>query len=249
MRFIELHHNSIYGYSDLTERKFTVFNSDTEQLFKEHLDSQPHNWEYRNKEITYQRNEYGHRNKSINELSDDFILCSGCSLTEGIGLHNDDIYPTLLSKSLNKDVYNLGLASSGQDLIYYNLSLWFGNIKKKPKLVVIQDTYNDRAFIDKNGGILPLGPWFDRIPKDMLTNMETENFKSLVLSEFSEHYNVIMKQMFLSHMASLNIPVITIDPDDFKPLDFARDLKHPGVKTHRHITDLVLKAVEASSIL
>lgn len=248
MRFIELHHNSIYGYSDLTERKFTVFNSDTEQLFNESLATQPADWEYRHKEIVYQRNEYGHRSKSVNDMTD-FILCTGCSLTEGIGLHNDDIYPSLLGKELNLDVYNLGLASSGQDLIYYNLSLWFKNIQKKPKLIVIQDTYDDRAYIPKNGGILPLGPWFDRIPKGLLTNTETDNFKNLVMSEFSEHYNNLMKDMFLNHVKDLNIPVIVVNPDKFIPLDYARDLKHPGVKTHEFVKNEVLKEVQANNIL
>lgn len=249
MRFIELHNNSIYGYSDLTERKFTVFNSDTEQLFNENLSSQPEEWEYRSKDITYTRNEYGHRSKPINELHDDFILVTGCSLTEGIGLSIDDIYPTLLGKELQKDVYNLGLASSGQDLIYYNLSLWIKNIKKKPSLIVIQDTYDDRAYIPKNGGILPLGPWFDRIPKGLLTDTESENFKNLVLSEYSQHYNYIVKEMFLNHMRDLDISVIVVAPDMFSPLDYARDLKHPGVKTHQFVCSEVLKEVRANNIL
>lgn len=256
MKYFELHNKTLFGYSDLTVRPFTVFNSDSAELFEESKTTQPADWIYRDKLIVYERNEVGHRTKSINDLADDFILYTGCSFTEGIGLATEDIYPTLVSTALGVDSYNLALASSGPDLIYTNLNLWFKNVKKLPKAVVIQHTFPDRAYIPKNGGILPLGPWFPRIPKGLLTEDEKKSFENLVLSEFCEHYFLQMREQFNALMAALGITVIEISPDGYhvegsiaemKTLDLARDLKHPGVESHSAIAARVVEAIRASS--
>lgn len=247
MKYFQLNLDTLYGYSDLTVRPFTVFNSDNEETFKENLLSQPDDWTYRKKEIVYERNEFGHRTKSLSDLREDFILFTGCSFTEGIGLATEDTYPAIVSEDLRLDFYNLALASSGPDLIYKNLTLWFKNVKRLPKYVVIQQTYPDRAFIPKNGGILPLGPWFPRIPKGLLTPEEKDRFEHLVMSEACEHYFDIMREQFNLYMNTLNIRVIEIDPDSIEKLDFARDLKHPGIVSHRSIASRVFQAIQASS--
>jgi hypothetical protein len=258
MKYFELQNNTIFGYSDLTVRPFTVFNSDSESLFAESLKTQPEDWIYRTKKIIYERNEFGHRAVPLHSLPDDFILTTGCSFTEGIGLATEDIFPTLVANAYGIGCYNLALASSGPDLIYENLMLWFRNIKKNPKYVIIQHTFPDRAYIPKNKGILPLGPWFPRIPKGLLEDSEKSKFEYLVNSNFCEHYFNIMRNMFNLYMKSLGIPVIEISPDGFtvagahatfRTLDYARDLKHPGIKSHREIASQVVQAIGANSSL
>lgn len=256
MKYIELHNNTIYGYSDIVERPFTVFNSDSESLFEDNLKTAPKDWIYRDKQISYKRNQFGHRSKDISNLADEFILITGCSLAEGIGLAEEDTFPHLIAKELGLDYYNLAVASSGPDLIYKNLSLWFDNIKRKPSMIIIQHTFPDRAFIPKNGGILPLGPWFDRIPKGMLERNETDAFENLIVSEFAEHYFHIMRSQFNTMCKSLAIPVYEIAPPrlsldgvvaQIETKDFARDLKHPGIESHRAVASQVVRAIVANS--
>ena len=247
MKYFELHQNTLYGYSDLVTRPFTVFNSDSESLFQENLQSQSADWIYRTKEIVYERNEFGHRSKSVVDIDSDFILVTGCSYAEGIGLASKDTFASVVATQLGLDYYNLALASSGPDLIYHNLSLWFKNIKKIPKYVIIQQTFPDRAYIAKNEGILPLGPWFPRIPKGLVTEDEKTKFEHLVMSNMCEHYYKIMRDQFTAHMDSLGVKVVEILAGEFKELDVARDLKHPGIASHQEAAVQVLKAIQASS--
>lgn len=249
MKYFDIQDNKCFGYEDKSFKNFTVFNSDSKLIFEENLKSQDTDWIYRSKIISYSYNELGHRTKSLKNLNTEFILFTGCSFTEGIGLALEDIYCDIVSNKLKIDYYNLGLASSGPDLIFHNLSLWFKNVNIKPKAVVIQHTFPDRVYIPKNGGILPLGPWFQRIPKEMIESNERRQFESLMISEFANHYANIMRDIFLAHMASLNIPVIEILPENIPKLDYARDMKHPGILSHQKLAIQVAQEVLANNIL
>jgi hypothetical protein len=130
--------NDFLGYH--TAKHNELFSgSDSEQLYKQNLQSKPNDWYYRTNEISYVRNNNGHRCKNIEDIDlDNYILIIGCSQTEGIGLKIEDTYPYLLSKKLNCDYYNLGICATGIDVLNYNLVTWFAKIKKPPKLLVVQ---------------------------------------------------------------------------------------------------------------
>ena len=82
---------------------------DSEENLHINLASQPNDWYYRNKTITYQYNEYGHRCKSIHDIDlDNYILFAGCSHTEGVGLELETTFPYLVSNQLGNDYYNMG---------------------------------------------------------------------------------------------------------------------------------------------
>jgi len=130
--------NDFLGYH-ITEHNVLFSGSDSEQLYKQHLESKPNDWYYRINEISYVRNNNGHRCKNIEDIDlDNYILVIGCSQTEGIGLKIEDTYPYLLSKNLNCDYYNLGICGTGIDVLNYNLVTWFTKIKKPPKLLIVQ---------------------------------------------------------------------------------------------------------------
>ena len=247
MKYFDIQDNKLFGYEDKTTKEFTVFNSDSKDVYEENLKIRPADWIYRTKQISYEYNELGHRSKSHNDVANEFILFTGCSFTEGVGLAKEDIYCHVAADKLNVDYYNLGLSSSGPDLIFHNLALWFTHIRRNPRAVVIQHTFPDRAYIPKNGGILPLGPWFQRIPNGMLESSERLRFESLIASEFANHYAKIMRDAFLAHMTSLNIPVIELGPD-IETVDYARDIKHPGILSHQLLAEQVVQAAVANNI-
>lgn len=130
--------NDFLGYPT-TEHNVLFSGSDSEQLYKQNLESKPNDWYYRTNEISYVRNNNGHRCKNIEDIDlDNYILTIGCSQTEGIGLKIEDTYPYILSKNLNCDYYNLGICGTGIDVLNYNLVTWFSKVKKSPKLLIVQ---------------------------------------------------------------------------------------------------------------
>lgn len=130
--------NDFIGYHP-DEHNVLFSGSDTEELYQENLKKQPSNWYYRDKQITYNRNSNGHRCKEVQDIDlDNYILFSGCSHSEGIGLELENTYPYLISKSLSCDYYNLGLGGTGYDALLHNLITWFSKVKRKPKVVIIQ---------------------------------------------------------------------------------------------------------------
>jgi hypothetical protein len=139
--------NDFLGYHPL-EHNVSFSGSDSEQLYLENLKSKPVDWYYRTNKISYERNSNGHRCKEINDIDlDNYILFTGCSHTEGIGLELETTYPYLLSKQLNCDYYNLSVGGTSTDTISYNLMTWFAKVKKPPKLLILQWSENLRFIL------------------------------------------------------------------------------------------------------
>lgn len=113
--------------------------TDTEQKFQKVKKTLGKDWEYTNTKISYIINSNGHRSAEISDIDlNNYILCTGCSITSGIGIPVLSRYSDIVSSSLNCDLYNLAIASTGNDVIFYNLVTWFAEVKYKPKLVIIQ---------------------------------------------------------------------------------------------------------------
>ena len=61
--------------------------TDSEERYLESIKTQPNDWYYKDRSFTYSYNEYGHRSKNISDIDlDNYILFTGCSHTEGVGL-------------------------------------------------------------------------------------------------------------------------------------------------------------------
>lgn len=120
-----------------TVEKFS--GGDSKKLFLDNLKTSEVDWFYRDVEITYAYNEYGHRCKNIFDIDlDNYILFTGCSHTEGIGLELEKTYPYQIASELGYDYYNLAIAGTGIDVMMYNLNMWFLVVPKKPKFLVVQ---------------------------------------------------------------------------------------------------------------
>jgi hypothetical protein len=123
-------------------------------------ESQPEDWYYRDKKITYSFNAFGHRSKDIKDLDfDNYLLFIGCSHTQGVGVELEKTYPYLISSKLKCDYYNLAISATGIDVVEYNLLTWFFKFNKKPKAVIAQ-LPDHRRFISMYPGynnILPNG--------------------------------------------------------------------------------------------
>jgi hypothetical protein len=235
---IKFFQNQLYG-STATNLNFSKFGSDSYEEFEKIAKTQPSDWEYFTKEITYQRNSYGHRCKEIADLNSEFILFVGCSLTEGISLAIEDTYAYKLSKDLNIDYYNLGVSACGPDLTSLNISYWFKNIKRVPKFIVLQWPAVNRKFerIEENS-LIPIGAWIiDRF--NFVDEKLKQNFISGVDSNYFSHYFDVLRLTTIAYLSALNIPVIELFADDFDRIDLARDLTHPGIKSNDRIVSII----------
>jgi hypothetical protein len=170
-------------------------------------------------------------------------MFTGCSITEGIALALEDTYPYLVAKELNKEYYNLALNGFGPDMVTLNLSNWFKYIKTKPSLVVIQWPEIHRKFeIDKNGDAVPIGPWNDRsdnteyISKDMW-----KDYEKVVTTPYMQHYFNVLRTTTITYLESMGIPVIELMPHEIETIDYARDLAHPGIESHKLLASKILR--------
>lgn len=220
---------------------------DTEELFIKNKKNQPDDWYYHTNSISYKYNNNGHRCKDANELDfDNYILFTGCSHTEGIGLQLETSYPYILAKELNCDYYNLSLSASGVDILEYNLLTWFYKYNKKPKFVFIQWPDHSR-FMSLYPGykhLIPNGSW---------CNTEEER-KFFVSGETTGFFNA---RKFIS-MNLINIlvdvPTITVNLNSlaiydnyslsWKKEDHARDMAHFGIKSHMKLKNMLLTNLE-----
>jgi lysophospholipase L1-like esterase len=218
--------------------------SDAEVKFKQSLITQSPDWEYRSIDFDYRMNSYGHRSKDITELDlDNYILCVGCSYTEGVGVPVEKRYTDLLANKLNCDLYNMGLGGTGNDVIFYNLVTWFSKIKNKPKFVIVQWSDPTR-FVLAGPTISQHGVWDNHNTEFIATGDENTYFQSKT---------AIFKQLIRT---IVDVPLIELPWEDFHDdrilcaepkhelrelghlsIDLARDLMHPGIKSNELLAE------------
>lgn len=118
--------------------------SDDEENLNKRLKTEPADWYYRSANISYSFNSLGHRSVEPHEIDfDNYILTTGCSHTEGIGVALEDSYAYVLSKRLGCDYYNLGLGGTGIDTVIHNLTMWLSRYKP-PKALIVQWPHHAR---------------------------------------------------------------------------------------------------------
>jgi hypothetical protein len=205
--------------------------------------------------IIHQYNKFGHRTKQIEDLdTNNYILFTGCSHTEGAGLEIDQIYTHHVAKMTNMDYYNMGLGSSGNDIIFYNLMSWLTKYSHKPKLIVIQWSYSFRyaRFIESSNidNIETEGSW-----------SKNECAKFTVWGENIGYFSLHNK-MYYNLIKQLNIPTINIVipsneqvdfiTDNYIPMvwiDYAKDNMHTGIKSNLLQSEKIINHIKNKGIL
>ena len=83
--------DNILGYSPEFRDELFFHGKDSKVNFEANKKKLGDLWYYTNNQITYKRNSLGHRSIEPAVLNlDNYIVCAGCSITEGIGVevHN-----------------------------------------------------------------------------------------------------------------------------------------------------------------
>jgi hypothetical protein len=227
------------GYNPNQSLKFS--GSDNEDRFEKHSKTQPQDWYYRNAEITYDYNEYGHRCKNVSEIDlDNYILFSGCSHTEGIGLELEKTFPYLISNNLGIDYYNLALGGSGIDIMTYNLIAWINTVKKPPKAVVITWTYETRFLSIRDDDSMSLNLAASAPLSGRISPVDNTS-KFMILGEdigyFASKKKLSQKMIRLCYNDST---IVETNVNNHSNFDFARDLMHFGIMSQQVIAKKIL---------
>lgn len=225
MRFNEI----FIGY---TPSRTTYFSgSDIVERYLQNLKTQPEDWYYRSNKVIYDINRYGHRSKNIEDIDlDNYILFTGCSHAEGIGLELEKTFPYLTANDLGIDYYNLALGGSGIDVMTYNLIMWINTVKKLPKALIIMWPQSSRfARLDDTAESLSL-----EVPS-CATSIDSENF--MVIGDkinFFQTVRVMSKKIIKS---AYPCKTVYLDSGILCNGDKARDLSHAGILSNRLMAD------------
>jgi hypothetical protein len=131
-------------YEETRNQTINFYSTDDEETFYKNNKKLGKEWKYHNSTIEYKFNSSGYRTKEITDLNKDFLLTFGCSYTEGVGLHQNELWCEDIAKHINLDLYNHAKQATGIDIQYYNAMLWNMNQMPKPKLVIVQWPYKTR---------------------------------------------------------------------------------------------------------
>ena len=93
---------------------------------------------YSDTNVKYTFNEMGYRTHSFDSIEKDFVLCFGCSYTEGVGVGDADTWPAKLQSHSGTQTINLGMGGGSTQSIMINSTQWIRSGMPKPSCVVIQ---------------------------------------------------------------------------------------------------------------
>jgi hypothetical protein len=132
----------------------------------------------------YRVNKYGYRTSL--EYKNGTSIALGCSYTFGLGVHEEQTWPYLLSKKINKDIINLGICGGSMDSSYRALKSY--TEKYTPEYVFFSIPSALRQHIqyrrdDNRVGTLKIMPgseeWEEDEQRKMLNSIMLKNFYSL----------------------------------------------------------------------
>ena len=220
---------------------------DTKELYQKNLKEnyqllKENNWI--DNHFTYKFNSHGFR---CEEFTDNpSIMFLGCSHTLGVGLPIETIWPELVSKQLGMRCANLGIGGSSNDTAFRLCHGWIDIIR--PKIIIILEPYSNRIELIDSYHTYNLSHW-------MLSSEESNSKKSFynfyrtwIEDENNSYFQKLRNKLAIENLCnSRNIKLISADCDDlpyvFAENDFARDLVHFGIKTHKNIADYFLSKI------
>ena len=231
--------NNLIGYLD-RHKKESYSGSDHLRQYAENLKKFPVDWRYKDVKIAYHRNDFGHRSVEVDELDNDFILFTGCSHTEGIGLPVEDSYPSIVAKLLKTNYYNLALGGSGGDIVYHNLVTWFKNKLPMPKFVCIQwpEAFRYAAIVTedkfKNGMVGPADS------RSTGFSAKTQRFRHIKVLD------IVHKNSAFKKLESFGVWGMTKAQADHRFGEYIKDFRTIRRKTVELLTQHKVKFIEFS---
>lgn len=250
MNFLKRMFNS---WSDVANKELNWYSSDNEQRYQDNLkkhynDLLKFNWI--DNSFTYKFNKYGFRCEEF--VDTDNIMFLGCSVTQGIGLPNELIFPNLVAKETKLRCANLAVHGTSADTAF-RLATSFAD-KIKPKIIISVLLFDHRLELLLPDGVQHFtGQW------SMVGNTKLDSTYRKNYIEFYEKWMMKPENAFLNYNTNVlalkkycntkNIKYINYDSNSFG-IDAtayptkARDLIHPGIEYHQIAANKILKDIQ-----
>ena len=197
--------------------------------------------------IEYNIDSNGFRNTNDIDISKS-IMTLGCSFTFGTGLHEKDIWPTLLGKKFG-GVYNCGVGGASADQCYRIARTLIPEHKPKAVFLLTPDKNRTEViseFMNLNRP-MNLSIWNESTPvyKDYL-KLKSDEFSQLLQQErnvlsikrLCGEENIPFVYLNYENLENLYANTDT-DIDLFNSTGQARDLLHAGLEFHNILTDMM----------
>jgi hypothetical protein len=202
---------------------------------------------YDENSITYNSDKHGLRNDpniDWSSLDKPIIMSLGCSYTEGIGLREEEIWASVLSKKMGCKLFNAGVAGGSADNAFriareliplYKPYAVFHLVTHTSRLEILSQEQ-----IDCNTA-WQFGPW------DM--DGHYAEYSKVVTSDLALQLQQERNRLAIAHICHINnVKYIDCEYDEIMPEvrklsspydDRARDLAHPGRNCHNKIADIM----------
>lgn len=203
--------------------------------------------------ITYKVNSHAFRTQELDDLFDftESIMCIGCSMTFGIGVHNETTWAYKVGQELNLPVINLGIPGGSLDAMYRVYSYWQPRIKSKYTLALMPPGRRMEIQTNRHKDAWQNGHWekvgAHRIGDLMSINKPLGELFALQLFE-DEIYTVSTQKNInaIKHIAhETNSRFHLFDTEGWLSKDQikARDGIHPGPVWHDEVKEMVINEI------
>ncbi len=237
-------HNGFFGHPKKSQT-LLYSGGDSEERYYKNLASQPSDWYYKNKHITYKYNSLGHRCKNIADINlDNYILFAGCSHTEGVGLELENTYPYQVSKKSGMDYYNLAVGGAGQDIMTHNLIMFSNIVNKPPKyLIILQPEVTRFATYDTDKSYIKLNNISEN-NSDITRFIEAGDKLNYFADRLS--FNMLLINQLYKNSKILRMDWLSDDENsvlNMLQIDKARDLSHSGIESNTKLANEILESL------
>ena len=196
-------------------------------------------WKYwKTHSLSYHMNSWGFRGIEPQKNGAVFL---GCSMTFGLGMSEELIWPTLVAQEMNTSCTNLGVCATGNDRASLLAWAWFDELK--PRWVFWLDRFLSRR------------EWFTARNKRILQAPESTLLGSIAASEiqtdFDEARNLALVQQCCDRVGAtlIRLPNSLYHVSNIIPVGVEDDLlsrdngEHPSRENHRRIAEWFLNQV------
>lgn len=228
--------------------------SDTEEVFQKLMQdpdyrqyAESQNW-HRPGAISYRINSEGFRGAEFDQGP--FLLTLGCSFTIGIGLAEQDIWPTLVANALGMKSANIAWGGIAADTCIRLAAYWIP--KLQPAAVIMLTPPRDRyeIFLDEQyakQNMMSIYPVEVMMPQSQVSVFsKDEHCKHWWLNDNNSLFNRYRNEMTLRQICAENsAPCLIYDSlwafgRSREEVGFARDYLHAGAQGHQMLADRII---------
>jgi hypothetical protein len=203
----------------------------------------------------YYINEYNFRNEWNLNSKKETIGFFGCSFTFGEGIHNDDMFVSIVSEALDMNPINVGVGGAGLERTARTFAS-AANVIKFDYAVLTLPAWTRQMHVTKEGKLINIIPYYPHNDFEKLNEIYSSFDEDFFVNQAISYVNWIgdiatannIKLILCSWDHPLNelckfiFPKDTIKP--FPNIDdkCARDKMHPGPKSQAAHAEQIIKA-------